>query len=144
MRHASSSRGKHQGGFALVAAIFIVVVLAMLGIMMVTIGGMQRATASAAVQGGRAYHAARSGIEWGAFRALPPTNSCVASSSFTLSTPGLNGFNVTVQCSSTQHRERSDLYDVYVITSTATSGNFGNADYVSRRIQVSVTSAPPP
>lgn len=143
MNHTPPVNGKQQGGFALVAAVFIVVVLALLGIMMVTIGGMQRATASAAVQGARAYHAARAGIEWGAFQAMPPTSSCVASSNFTLSIPGLNGFNVTVQCASTQHRERGDLYDVYVITSTATSGSFGDADYVSRRIQVTVTSAPP-
>ncbi|MGA9032231.1 MAG: hypothetical protein WB402_06940 [Sulfuricaulis sp.] len=144
MKHAFSVSGKQQGGFALVAAIFIIVVLALLGIMMVTIGGMQRATASAAVQGARAYHAARAGIEWGAFQALPPTSSCVASSNFTLSVPGLDGFNVTVQCTSTSHRERSPPdYNVYVITSTATSGNFGDANYVSRRIQVTVTSAPP-
>lgn len=137
------NRGKHERGFALVAAIFIVVVLAMLGIMMVTIGGMQRATASAAVQGARAFYAARAGIEWGTFQAMPPTSSCVASSSFTLSVPGLNGLNVTVQCTSTQHRERNDTYNVYVINSTATSGNFGDADYVTRTLQVTVTNAQP-
>jgi len=137
------NRGKHERGFALVAAIFIVVVLAMLGIMMVTIGGMERATASAAVQGARAFYAARAGIEWGTFQAMPPTSSCVASSNFTLSVPGLNGFNVTVQCTSTQHRERNDTYNVYVINSTATSGNFGEADYVSRTLQVTVTNAQP-
>ncbi|MBI3574800.1 MAG: pilus assembly protein MshP [Gammaproteobacteria bacterium] len=138
----------HERGFALVAAIFIVVVLAMLGIMMVTIGGMERATASAAVQGTRAFYAARSGIEWGIFQAMPPTSSCAASTSFTLTASGLNGFNVTVLCAltppGTQHRERSDTYNVYLITSTATSGNFGEADYVSRTLQVTVTDAQPP
>ena len=139
---------RHERGFALVAAIFIVVVLAMLGIMMVTIGGMERATASAAVQGTRAFYAARSGIEWGIYRAIPPTSSCAASTSFALTVPGLNGFNVNVQCKLTppgiQHRERGDTYNVYVITSTATSGNFGTADYVSRTLQVTVTDAPAP
>ncbi|MCR4303399.1 MAG: hypothetical protein NUV63_04105 [Gallionella sp.] len=139
---------RHERGFALVAAIFIVVVLAMLGIMMVTIGGMERATASAAVQGTRAFYAARSGIEWGIFQAMPPTSSCAASSSFTLTVPGLDSFNVTVQCALTppgiQHRERGDTYNVYVVTSTATSGNFGDADYVSRTLQVTVTDAPAP
>jgi MSHA biogenesis protein MshP len=133
--------GKQQGGFALVAAVFIIVVLALLGIMMVTIGGMQRATASAAVQGARAYHAARSGIEWGVYRATE-ASSCVASTIFP-SVAGFDGFDITVGCISTAHRERGDDYSVYVITSTATSGNFGAADYVSRRIQVTVTNAPP-
>ena len=37
----------------------------MLGVMMVTLSGVQRATATAAVQGTRAYYAARAGVEWG-------------------------------------------------------------------------------
>jgi MSHA biogenesis protein MshP len=141
MRNSIPDCARNQHGFALVAAIFIVVVLALLGIMIVTIGGMQRATVSAAAQGARAYHAARSGIEWGAYRAVVDS-SCVASTTIPLSTAGLGGFTVIVQCASTPHRERSDDYNVYVITSTATSGNFGDSDYVSRRIQVTVTSAP--
>ena len=138
-----------QRGFALVAAVFIVVVLALLGIMMVTIGGMQRSTVSAAVQGARAYHAARAGVEWGVQQALnniAPTCGAAASTpttnSFNLNVTGLTGFLVTVECSYTDHRERSDDYKVFVITSTATSGNFGDTDYVSRRIQVTATSAP--
>jgi MSHA biogenesis protein MshP len=134
---------RQERGFALVAAIFIVVVLAILGIMMVTIGGMERATASAAVQGARAYHAARAGIEWGAFMAtgaLP--SSCVASTTFTLPAPGLSGFSVTVQCTSTPHREGGTTYDIFVISSTATSGAFGDADHVSRTLQTTVTNAP--
>jgi MSHA biogenesis protein MshP len=135
-------RGGNERGFALVAAVFIVVVLALLGIMMVTIGGMQRATASAATQGTRAYYAARTGIEWGVFQALA-ASSCVPGT-FALSGPGLDGFSVTVECSSTAHKEGNDPpYNVYVITSTAISGTFGNADYVSRRIQISVAPPPP-
>ncbi len=138
-----ASSGNHERGFALVAAMFIVVVLAMLGIMMVTIGGMQRATATTAMRGTQAYFASRSGIEWGIFQAIT-ASSCVASPPFTLSAPGLNGFAVTVQCASTQHREGGNTYNVYVITSTATSGTFGNMDHVSRILRVSVTDAPPP
>ncbi|GAB4512100.1 MAG: hypothetical protein Tsb0026_15790 [Sulfuricaulis sp.] len=141
MRRALPAGGGHERGFALVAAVFIVTVLALLGIMMVTIGGMQRSTVSAAAQGARAYHAARSGIEWGAFQAIA-ASSCVASTAIPLSASGLSGFAVTVGCTSTPHRERGDDYNVYVITSTATSGTFGEADYVSRRIQITVTSAP--
>lgn len=148
-RHALIG-GKHERGFALVAAVFIVVVLALLGIMIVTIGGMERATASAAVQGARAFYAARSGIEWGTFGALTNTvptcgalPSTPTTNTFSLTVNGLNGYTVTVVCSYTTHRERSDTYNVYVINSTATSGNFGDADYVSRTLQVTVTNAQP-
>lgn len=150
MRFPSAPR-RQERGFALVAAIFIVVVLALLGIMMVTIGGMQRATATTAVRGTQAYYAARSGVEWaiwgainnkdavcGAAPSTPTTNT------FTLAVNGLNGYTVTVVCSYTDHRERSDTYHVFLVSSTATSGNFGDVDYVSRVIQTTVTNALPP
>lgn len=150
MRQHRSVSDKQERGFALVAAVFIVVVLAMLGIMIVTIGGMQRSTVSAAVQGARAYHAARAGMEWGIHQAINnraptcgATPSTDTTNSFNLNVAGLAGFSVTVVCRYTEHRERGDDYFVFLVTSTATSGTFGNADYVSRRIQVSVTDAPP-
>lgn len=149
MRRQLPMGRNHERGFALVAAVFIVVVLALLGIMMVTIGGMQRATASAAVQGARAYHAARAGVEWGIRQALNnrvPTCGAAAltptTNNFNLGVTGLSGFAVSVVCSYTDHRERGDDYYVFVITATASSGTFGDTDYVSRRIQVTVTSAP--
>ena len=132
-----------ERGFALVAAIFIVVILALLGLMMVTIGGMERATATTAVRGTQAYFAARSGVEWGVFRAVTAA-SCSASTPFALSGAGLDGFAVTVQCTSTQHREGSATYNVYVITSTATSRAFGDIDFVARIVRVTVTDAPAP
>lgn len=139
-----------QRGFALVAAVFIVVVLAILGTLLVTIGGLQRATTSAAVQGARAYHAARTGIEWGIYGALNNTvatcgggPSTPTTNNFNLSVNGLNGFAVTVVCGYTSHRERNDLYNVYVITATATFGPFGDSAYVSRTIRTTVTNAQP-
>lgn len=151
MKQLMSIRQTQQRGFALVMAIFIAVVLAMLGVMMVTIGGTQRATVTAAAQGTRAYYAARAGIEWGIFRTVAPPpgpqESCAAlapAASFTLTAPGLNGFLVNVQCTETLHRERGSTYRVVVLTSTATLGNFGDADYVSRTLNITVTDAPAP
>jgi MSHA biogenesis protein MshP len=152
MTCAPSARYRNERGFALVAAIFIVVVLALLGIMMVTIGGMQRATATTAVRGTQAYYAARSGVEWATFRTVAPPpagpqESCAVlvpappSVNFTLTANGLNGFTVSVQCTETLHRERSNNIRIVVLTSTASSGTFGDPDYVSRTIQVTVTDA---
>lgn len=63
--HSSQQRNppfKHRGG-ALVVAIFIIVVMSILGIAMVRIlGDLSRATVSE-VYGARAYAAARSGAE---------------------------------------------------------------------------------
>lgn len=144
--------GIRQRGFALVAAIFIVVVLAVLGVMMVTLSGVQRATATAAVQGARAYHAARAGVEWGIYGALNNTVATCGNSpsppnppttnNFNLAVNGLNGFAVTVDCGYTEHRESSATYNVYVINATATSGAFGSDSFVSRTLRTTVTSAP--
>ncbi len=150
MKYFVSACRSRERGFALVTAIFIVVVLAVLGVMMVTVGSMQRATVTTAAQGTRAYYAARAGIEWGIFQALntPLGTTCgldpaTVATVFTLSASGLNGFSVRVTCTYTQHRERSPPnYSVFVITSTATSSNFADADYVSRTLNTTVTDAP--
>ncbi|HEX9810844.1 MAG TPA: agglutinin biogenesis protein MshP [Burkholderiales bacterium] len=137
-----------QRGFSLVAAIFVLVVLAMLGAFMVTIGETSRATTVAAAQGARAYQAAQAGIEWGVAQAVPiggGPGSCVASTGpFVLAGTAFGGFSITVTCASTvpAPMENGISYNVYAIASTATFGAFGNSDYFSRTLQVTVTSAP--
>ena len=124
-------------GFSLVAAIFILVVLAALGAFMVTIGEAERWTAAAAVQGARTYHAAQSGIEWGIYQTLVAGAPCAPAFA-------IGGFTVTVTCTPTSFTEGGATFNVYVITSTAvsTGAALGNPDYFSRTLQVTVTSAP--
>jgi MSHA biogenesis protein MshP len=62
------STDRHLRGFAIVSAIFILVVLAALGAFIVAISGDQQVGAALDVQGVQAYQAARSGIEWGVYR----------------------------------------------------------------------------
>lgn len=129
-------------GFSLVAAIFVLVVLSMIGAFMVTIGQIAQTTATVALQGARALQAAQAGIEWGAAQAAPPVgpSSCAALTSFSLTAAGLNGFNVDVTCGATTYREGSQSYQVFALASTATAGTFGDPAYVSRTITASVTS----
>ncbi len=142
MMHAASIRFR-QHGFSLVAAVFIIVVLALLGTTMVILNVLQHETVSAAAQGARAYHAARSGIEAGLYLATVADNC--GNSTYNLSAdPGLIGFSVAVNCSSTPHRERGTDYNVYVITSTATTGTFGSPDYVERMLRITATNASSP
>ena len=135
----------HQRGFSLVAAIFILVILAALGAFMITIGETQRATTVAAAQGARAYQAAQAGIEWGVAQAIPVGGgggSCAASTGpFTLGGAAFDGFAVTVTCTTTAITEGGSAYSVYTIDATATYGTFGNSDYFSRTLQVTVTNA---
>jgi len=133
---------KRQSGFSLVAAIFVLVVLALLGAFMVTMSVIERSTSSYAVQGARAYHAALNGIEWGVGRAIKD-NVC-PNGNLTI-----DGFSVTVVCvSSSSHLEPQsngiNPFDVFVIRATASSGSLATSDYFSRSAQVSVTNANPP
>jgi len=90
-----------SAGIGLVTAVFLLVVLAAIGVAAVRIFGAQQAGSSLDVDGARAYQAARAGIEWGLFQRLR-NDACATTpleSSFAL--PGdsvLRGFTVTVTC----------------------------------------------
>ncbi len=139
-RRTQQSPVRRQRGFALVAAIFLVVVLALLGIFLVRVSGVQNQTVNVALLGARAFEAARSGIEWGAFQALNAASCTTTTLNF--SEGGLNGFDVEVTCTSSTHSETGSTYNVYVIDAVASDGTYGQPDYVSRRMQATVTDAP--
>ena len=123
-------------GFAIITAIFILVVLAVLGAFMVNVSTNQHIGSALDVQGVRAYQAARAGIEWGLYQKLIGS-SCVSSTSFTPTATTLTGFKVTVTCT-----ETTDTPKVYTITSTACNDVGGcpsaspNSLYVERRLDV--------
>ena len=155
-------------GFAIVSAIFILVVLAALGAFIVSVSTGQQVGLALDLQGVRAYQAARAGIEWGVYRvqatpaynfsygtpavavgsANPNTRLCPASpTSFVPAAPTLAGFTVTVTCLATV-----DLVNggptVYTLQSTACNRPAAGAcppaapapgtDYIERRIEVTL------
>lgn len=128
-----------QNAFSLVPALFLLVVLAALGLVAVRLAGVQQQTVVLAMQSGRAYAAARSGVEWSAYQAL--NNGSCAAATLSLTEGGLAGFTVETDCSSTSHTEGPNNVNVYVIDAFAWSGSYGNPDYVSRRIRSTVTDA---
>jgi len=81
------------------------------------------------LQSSRAYQAARTGMEWAGWRAV---NSLPCNSASPLV---LDGFSVTVSCSSATFQEGSNNYQVFDIVSQAEYGSYGQEDYVFRRIQ---------
>ena len=98
-RPAAAQRRQRSAGFALVAAIFLLVVLAALGAFIVTISTSQQMGSALDVQGERAYQAARSGIEWGVYQVTRNHASCspavTNSFGFPASATSLAGFTVT-------------------------------------------------
>lgn len=122
---------QRQAGFALINAIFLLVVLAFLGVVMVTLSGVQSRTPLFALQGARAYHAARSGLEWGASRAV--AENCAASTTFPV-----EGFSVTVTCTRTDFTEATITTKVYLIEALAELGSYGSTDYISRQVEMKI------
>lgn len=103
-----------QRGVALFTAIFILVALATLAAAVVSLSGHQHMGAALDVQGSQAYQAARSGLEWGLYKAWKnesPCNSGTQTSNF--GTP-LGSFSITVQCAKTAVSEAGggNLYTV--------------------------------
>ena len=136
--HAFAPR--RQRGFELIVAIFLLVVLSSLGVYIVRVSAVQHQTVNVALLGARAFEAARTGIEWGAFQALD-TGACTTTT-LNLTEGGLAGFDVEVICNSSSHTETGNTFNLYVIDVEARAGVYGSPDYVSRRMQASVTDAP--
>lgn len=126
----------HERGFSLVSALFLVVVLAALGVHAVRVHVLQQQTVSAALRSAQAFHAARSGAAWAAHRAL--NAGWCGADTLALSEAGTAGFTVAVQCAQTDHAEGAGLVTVYVIDVLAQAGAYGGPDYVSRRLQIKV------
>lgn len=122
VRLQGSSGQKRERGFALVSAIFLLVILSALAAFIVNISTQQQIGSTADIQGVRAYQAARAGIEWGAHNHLRNA-ACAAASSFALG-GNLAGFTVTVQCQG------------------ALSNNEDGTDLVIRRIVATACNQP--
>ncbi|MEQ1667802.1 MAG: hypothetical protein ABL868_05050 [Sulfuriferula sp.] len=130
----SAMRLDRQRGFSIVSAIFLLVVLSALGAFMLTFSNVQQMTAAQDIQGTKAYQAARTGIEWGAYQILQNSGSCTASSTVPLG-GNLSGFTLIVNCSKTTTTEAGNTVNFYQLTATTTSGTVGSTTYVERQLQ---------
>jgi MSHA biogenesis protein MshP len=128
-------------GFTLISAIFILVVVALAGAFMLSVSGVERQTSNLGLLGPLAYHAARSGLEWGMHEAAATPAVC-PTGTFSLSEGGLSGFNVTVTCSKTDHVENSATTTVFRITSEASRGTYGDSEYVARMLEAGAMVGP--
>jgi MSHA biogenesis protein MshP len=150
-----------EGGFSLVTAIFLVVVLAVLGAFIVSVTGLQQSGHQLDILGARAYQAARAGIEWGAFQVLDPNNAlnpatcspvilpaCPATTDISTLAGSLAVFTVTVRCVPTTTTEGNRDVRVFEITADACNQPTGTScpntgtpgqGYVSRQLSAVVS-----
>lgn len=132
MRHFSRS----QNGFAAIAAIFLVVVLAALGGFMLTFSNTQQLTSAQDVQGSRAYWAARAGLEW-AVVAIPATPALCANPVAAPPTP-IEGFTIRILCSQNAYDEGGVTRTIYQFESQAYVGTVGSVGFIERSLSAAL------
>ena len=155
---------ERQAGFSIIAAIFLLVVLALLAAFIASVTGMQQSSGQLDVLGARAYQSARAGMEWSAWQVLDPNNTLNAGSCSPIVMPtcpaspqnlpalagSLSGFTVTVTCAQTADTtEGNRNVRVFQIVATAcnqpSAGSCPNVPppvptngYVERQVQESL------
>lgn len=143
--------GIRQKGVVLIAAIFFMIIAAALAGYLLTISGTTHYSSLSTVLDARANSAARAGVEWAVYEALHSGGACSTdpgtTTAFSLTEGGLNGFSLSVTCTSSAHSEGTSTVNVYEIDSIATrgsriSGGLGDPTYVRRELKAVVTDAP--
>lgn len=141
---------KLNQGFLLPAAIFLLVILAGLGVYALNINAVQQANSMADVQSIRAYHLARAGAELSAYYVMQTSTTtdipttCDANASTTIT---LDGFTIARSCITPLSppdfpyvENGSDReIGIYTITSTASLGTVNTQNYVQREIKIDLS-----
>lgn len=126
-----------QQGFALVIAVFLIVVISAALTTMTNQTGGAVHYQSLNMLGQRAYYSAQSGIDWGLYQ-ITTTSACPADNTITLTSGASDGFVVNVTCTSEADTEGGTAVTSYELSSTAEYGSYeSSSDYVSKSVSVS-------
>lgn len=128
-----TDRKHRQRGFAAIAAIFLVVLLAALGGFMVTLSNTQQLNAVQDLQGSRAYWAARAGVSWGVAKVIATPATCPSGAP-----ASIDGFALALTCSRTVYTDGASSVVLYRFTAIASVGNAGAVNFVERSVSASV------
>ena len=129
-----------ERGFALVPALFLLVVLGALVLVGMRVGTGQQHAVTMGLMQARALSAARAGVEFASYLALNG-NCSAANTTLNLSEASLNGFAVTVTCNWATFTNGTGTNTAYVIQATAISGLYGQPSYVRRVVSATLTDA---
>ena len=151
MKRISTTRP--ESGFALVTAIFILVILALLGTAIVTVSTGQHLSSATDIQSTRAYWAARAAAESGLMQLLQPEDTAGAAVfANCMAVPqaatfaGIAGFAVQItNCVRDGPYTDSGLnIMVYTVTASARSGTVGTSTYVEREVTLQAAKCKDP
>jgi MSHA biogenesis protein MshP len=128
---------RQHRGFALIGALFVLVVLAALGAFAVRINMTQQHHADLELQQLRAAAALTSGVDYAATRLLAGA-SCANLMAENLT---VSGYAVTfIPCGNVPYLVNGVNVDVYTVTVTSSRGVYGTPEFVARAATVRVSS----
>lgn len=150
-------RRRRPGGFAYIAAVILLVLMAGLALAVVRLGATQANTATESALSARASQAARAGLEWMYYQ-LHAKNAAGCSGATLTDFQADTGFIVTVRCSYTGYNEGQNPSDgsvlvknLYRVEALACNGSAGSCpdnassaqpDYTERRRVATVCITP--
>ncbi|HEY6825064.1 MAG TPA: hypothetical protein VI195_11525 [Steroidobacteraceae bacterium] len=158
---SASIRRQRQRGFLVIAAVFLLVVLAGLVGYLMTVSTTSQAASAADANSARAYQAARGGIEWATYQVLRNSGGSFVTTTCTGGAPTkvnvnfgstLSSFTATVTCSRVPSiTEGGASVTVYTIVSNACNELVGSpsacpntstvsSTYVERQLSITLTN----
>lgn len=137
---SSMSRAR---GFALILALFLIVLLGTIAAYLVTVSNVQVETGVMDEQGARAYQAARAGLDWGAYQVLRSPPCPPGPTTITFPAAHLGGFFAEVTCTGFGlENEGAGTVTTYRIVSTGCNaspcGTAPGPTYVERQLHLTV------
>ena len=125
-----------QRGVSIIAAIFLLLLMAMLAAVIANMVSTSHVNLAADIGGARAYQAARAGAEWGIFQ-LDPNAQTAGLPACVDGTPAVPGHTVEVSCTSNDYNEAGRSVRIYRIVSRA-AANGARAPSIERQVEVTV------
>ena len=119
-------------GFALMVALFLIVVLSVVAMISVKILVEQNDNALQEFLDNKLYYAANAGLEWGTYQVLVKDECTDFSPKTDLPMDSINQarLSTSITCVVDNASE-----DIYTVTSTATVGSPGDKDYMFRKLK---------
>lgn len=135
---------RREQGFSLVAALFVMVVVAIAVVAMARLSVVTSGTSSLALQQARAYQAARAGLEWGIRKAVKE-GVCQNSATLVLDSALGEFSGVTVSCTASVYPARENGKTLTLFSVNATAQNAatpsGRHDYAYRQLHARVETS---
>ncbi|HEU4603693.1 MAG TPA: hypothetical protein VFS24_17090 [Steroidobacteraceae bacterium] len=133
-----------QRGAALIVAVFMLVVVAVLGAFAINIGSNQQQSGTLALTQARAYSAAYSAVEYGSYLVRTGGSPSCPNALMPVPIPGaataMNNYVVRWRCTFVT---TIGVGTVFTVTGIATYGAYGSPDYVQRAVMRRVSDIPP-